>query len=101
MRRAPATVAPGWSNAWRERGPAIRAFLETALVSTEFGDKWRSLMQENITVAAEFIERQRPVGHLPAGPPTSRRLASALFWMVEHELTNSSACAAVQRRSNW
>ncbi|MGW9026523.1 hypothetical protein ACWGQ5_20465 [Streptomyces sp. NPDC055722] len=40
-------------------------------------------MQENINVAAGFIERRRSVGHRPAD---LTRTASALFWMVGHEM---------------
>ncbi|HEX3925883.1 MAG TPA: TetR/AcrR family transcriptional regulator [Streptosporangiaceae bacterium] len=71
---------------WRQHGPALRTFLETALASPGFGDRWRTLVNENIDVMAEFIDRKRAAGHLPAGPPSARAVSSALFWMVEHEM---------------
>jgi len=71
---------------WREHGPALRTFLETALVSPEFGDRWRAMMSENIDVAAQFVERGRAAGHLPDGPPSARAVSSAVIWMIEHEM---------------
>jgi len=71
---------------WREHGPALRTFLETAMISPEFGAKWRAVINENIDVAALFIDRQRTDGRLPAGPPSSHALSSAMFWMTEHAM---------------
>jgi AcrR family transcriptional regulator len=84
--RAVRRVLEGLLRAWREHGPALRTFLETALVSPEFGARWRGVTNENIDVAAQFIDRERAAGRLPAGPPSARAVSSAVFWMIEHEM---------------
>jgi TetR/AcrR family transcriptional regulator, ethionamide resistance regulator len=71
---------------WREHGPALRTFLETGLVSPAFGPRWRATTNENIDVAAQFIDRERAAGRLPAGPPSAHAVSSAVFWMIEHEM---------------
>lgn len=70
---------------WRQHGPALRTFFETAMVSTEFGDYWRSMTQQHVDLMTQFIDRGRAAGTLPPGPPDSRAVASAMFWMLEHE----------------
>jgi len=79
-------VLEGILRAWREHGPALRTFLETAMTSPEFGAKWRAVTNENIDIAAQFIERERADGRIPAGPPSAHALSSAVFWMIEHQM---------------
>ncbi|MDT5279538.1 MAG: TetR/AcrR family transcriptional regulator, ethionamide resistance regulator [Mycobacterium sp.] len=71
---------------WRQHGPALRTFLETGLVSPEFGPRWRATTNEIIDVVAQFIDRERAAGRLPAAPPSAHAVSSAVFWMVEHEM---------------
>jgi AcrR family transcriptional regulator len=71
---------------WREHGPALRTFLETGLVSPDFGAKWRLTTNEIIDVVAQFIDRERANGRIPTGPPSTHAISSALFWMVQHEM---------------
>jgi AcrR family transcriptional regulator len=55
----------------RQHGPALRTFLETGLVSPTFGPRWRPTTNEIIDVTAQFIDRERAAGRLPAGPPSA------------------------------
>jgi AcrR family transcriptional regulator len=71
---------------WRQHGPALRTFLETGLVSPGFGPRWRATTNEIIDVMAQFIDRERAAGRLPAAPPSAHAVSSAVFWMVEHEM---------------
>jgi AcrR family transcriptional regulator len=71
---------------WRQHGPALRTFLETGLVSPGFGARWRATTNEIIDVVAQFIDRERAAGRLPAAPPSAHAVSSAVFWMVEHEM---------------
>jgi AcrR family transcriptional regulator len=84
--RAVRQVLEGLLRAWREHGAALRTFLETALVSPEFGARWRAVTNENIDVAAQFIDRERADRRLPPGPPSAHAISSAVFWMIEHEM---------------
>jgi hypothetical protein len=56
------------------------------LVSPAFGAIWRGTTNEIIDVVAQFIDRERAAGRLPAGPPSAHAVSSAVFWMVEHEI---------------
>ena len=33
-----------------------------------------------------IIDRERAAGRLASGPPPARAAASAIFWMIEHEM---------------
>ncbi|MCW2626029.1 TetR/AcrR family transcriptional regulator [Mycobacterium sp.] len=84
--RAVRQVLEALLRSWRKHGPALRTFLETGLVSTEFGPRWRPTTNEIIDVVTQFIDRERAAGRLPAGPPSAHAVSSAVFWMVEHEM---------------
>jgi AcrR family transcriptional regulator len=84
--RAVRQVLDALLRSWRKHAPALGTFLETGLVSTEFGPRWRQTTNEIIDVLAQFIDRERAVGRLPAGPPSAHAVSSAVFWMVEHEM---------------
>jgi TetR/AcrR family transcriptional regulator, ethionamide resistance regulator len=71
---------------WREHAPALRAFHEIASVSEEFGVRWRANLDEHVESLAALIDAEREAGRAAPDPLSSREIASAWFWMLEHEL---------------
>jgi TetR/AcrR family transcriptional regulator, ethionamide resistance regulator len=70
---------------WRTHAPTLRTFHEVAMVSAEFGEQWRSRLDEYVDLLTELIEREREQGRAAPAPPSARAIASAWFWMIEHE----------------
>lgn len=68
---------------WREHTAALRTFHETAMVSPDFGERWRDRLETHVTTLAGLIEGERAAGRAQAGPPAAEAIASAWFWMLE------------------
>jgi AcrR family transcriptional regulator len=82
MRRAIGEVCRNW----REHTPALRTFHETAMVSPDFGERWRERLETHVATLAGLIEGERRAGRAEPGPPAAEDLASAWFWMLEARL---------------
>jgi TetR/AcrR family transcriptional regulator, ethionamide resistance regulator len=82
MRRAIGEVCRNW----REHTPALRTFHETAMVSPDFGERWRERLETHVATLARLIEGERSAGRAEPGPPAAEDLASAWFWMLEARL---------------
>lgn len=70
---------------WRDHAPALRTFHETAMSSPEFGEQWRANLEEHVEFLTGLLEREREAGRASPGPPAARSIASAWFWMLEHQ----------------
>jgi AcrR family transcriptional regulator len=67
---------------WREHTAALRTFHETAMVSPDFGERWRARLETHVATLAGLIEGERAADRAQPGPP-AETLASAWFWMLE------------------
>jgi TetR/AcrR family transcriptional regulator, ethionamide resistance regulator len=81
MRRAVGEVCRNW----REHAHALRTFHETAMVSADFGERWRERLETHVATLARLIEGERAAGRARPGPPAAEALASAWFWMLESQ----------------
>ena len=80
------TAIEGVCRNWRRHGPALRTFHETANATPEFGDQWRTRLEQHVAALAEVIDRERKTRVEPhPAPPTSQAIASAWFWMLEQQ----------------
>lgn len=68
---------------WRDHHHALRTFHETAMVSAEFGDQWRSRLERHVAVLAGLVDQARTAGKAAPAPPTAEAIARAWFWMLE------------------
>jgi TetR/AcrR family transcriptional regulator, ethionamide resistance regulator len=71
---------------WRAHPAALRTFRETAMSSESFGQQWRERLERHVTTLTGLIERERSAGRATPGPPDAHAIASAWFWMFEHQL---------------
>jgi AcrR family transcriptional regulator len=71
---------------WREHSAALRTFHEIAMASPDFGRQWRARLTTHVDFLTGLIERERAAGRAAPAPPPARAIASAWFWMLEHEL---------------
>jgi AcrR family transcriptional regulator len=82
MRHAVAQVCANW----RSHPHALRTFHETAMVSREFGELWRSRLDRHVAILTGIVEAERAAGRAAPGPPPPGALVSAWFWMLETQL---------------
>lgn len=70
---------------WRTHADALRTFHQTAMVSADFGERWRERLGRHIAVLTRLLEHERAIGLAAPAPPTAEAIASAWFWMLESQ----------------
>ena len=63
---------------WRAHGPALRTFHETAMSAPEFGQQWRTNLEQHVEFLTGLIERERAAGRAGPTPPSARAIASGV-----------------------
>jgi AcrR family transcriptional regulator len=68
---------------WRDRGPVLRAAVQTWEMDPLVHPFWEQVVNGFIEASAERIRRDRRAGTAPPGPRSPKALATALIWMNE------------------